>query len=202
MNATKHLFVCVCLAAIWPAAHSARGAAIAPGAFVTPVVDDFTGLGLPTTNTGPLVRPEGTFTFTPAQFRYLNLGGPPYFGEAIGTNFQTGSIDLVLTSATPRAGVYLTASDGTVQFYDSSSALLGTLNYTSPSSGYTFYGWEDTTNLVARIVVTDIDAIDGAITIADRVTTESVPEPAGLAAIGVAGVAILNRRRKSSTRFA
>jgi hypothetical protein len=184
--------VCLAVACCAPSAHAAS---ITPAAFVTPIVDDFTGLGLPTTNAGPLVRPEGTFTFTPTTFRYLNMGGTPFFGEAIGTNFQTGSIDLALGTPTPRAGIYLTASDGTVTFYDSTNAVLGTLNYTAPSSGYNFYGWEDTTNLISRVVVTDTDAQDGAITIADRVTTESVPEPAGLALLSVGASMMLRRGR-------
>jgi len=194
MNRTLS-FTAMCLA-VACCATSANAGSITPAAFVTPIVDDFTGLGLPTTNTGPLVRPEGAFTFTPVTFRYVNLGGTPFFGEAIGTDLQTGSIDLALNAPTPRVGVYLGASDGTVTFFDPSNALLGTLNYSG--GGLNFYGWEDTTNLIARMVVTDTDAQDGAVTFADRVTTESVPEPAALGMVSFVIVAALARRRRAS----
>jgi hypothetical protein len=181
--------------AILIASGAARGGSIGTGAFVNPIVDDFTGLGLPTTNTGPLVRPEGTFTFSPVTYRYVDLGGTPYFGEAIGTDAQTGFADLTLSSSTTRAGVWLGASSGTVEFLDASNSSLGTLNYTSPTSGLFFYGWESLSDPIARVIVTDTNAQDGAITFIDRVTTEA-PEPAGMAAILGASAFGLIRRRK------
>lgn len=172
-------------------ASTAWAGSITPGAFVNPVVDDFTGLGLPVNNTGPLTRPEGTYSFSPVTFRYFDTGGTPFFHEAIGTDFQTGYIDVTLAQPTLRAGMYLGASSGTVDFFDTSNTLLGTENYTG--SGMNFYGWEATSGLIGRVRVTDTNAQDGAITLLDNFTTEA-PEPAaaGLVILSMSG--LLTRR--------
>ena len=172
---------------------------IGTGAFVNPVVDDFTGLGLPVNNTGPLVRPEGTYTFQPATFRYLDLGGSPFFHEAIGTDFQTGYIDLVLNQPTVRAGAWLGASSGTIEFFNPSGASLGSINYSEPGT-LSFYGWDSGGDLIARIRVTDTNALDGAITFLDRTTTEAVPEPASLGLLACGAVLLLRSRIARATR--
>jgi hypothetical protein len=169
---------------------------IGPGGFTNPLIDDFTGLGLPFINTGPLVRPEGTFTFDTNTFRYADFNSNNSFGEAIGTNTETGYIDAILNTPTLRAGGWIGASASQVDFFDTNNNLLGSVFTLDCNCGPIFAGWQADSGLIGRVRFNDTD-IDGQIIVVDRFTVESVPEPGTLVMFGtgILGLAGILRRK-------
>ena len=177
---------------------------IGSGAFgVGAVVDDFTGLGLPFSNVGSLVRPEGIYTFDTTTFRYLDFGGGYSFGEAIGNDSETGFIDVVLNNPAIRAGGWIGASASKVDFFDASNLLLGSVTTPDLDNGPIFAGWQSLSNPIKRIRFNDTD-VDGQIIVIDRITTEqvsTVPEPGSIAlltGLSVSGGLFAFRRLRRS----
>jgi hypothetical protein len=152
---------------------SLNAAEIGPGGFVTPTIYDYNGLGLPVDNTTPIILGGNTHTTDNNDLRYLAFGSNNCVsGECIGSDTDTGFIDIVLTTPVLRAGGWVGVSSGNVQFFDESDALLGTVQV-SPviSVSMVFAGWEADAGQIKRIRINDTE-INGFIITFDNLTTE------------------------------
>lgn len=185
---------------------AANAQIIGPGGFTgAATVDDFTGLGLPFNNSGTLTRPYGTYSFTANTYRYGDFSAGNSFGEAIGTDNDADTIDLLLNTPVLRAGGYIGGSDANVSFFDAGNNLLTTA-FVDFTGTPTFIGFQSDSG-IARISFTDAQAQNGTILILDRTTLEgsvggagAAPEPGTFALLiggllPVAGIVAARRRR-------
>ncbi len=155
---------------------------IGTGGFVNPSIVDYNGLGLPQNNTAPIVLGGNTHTTDNNVLRYDPFGTNNCVdGECIGSDTDTGYIDIVLATPVLRAGGWVGISSGNVQFFNESDVLLGTVSVT-PVNGSTmvFAGWQADTGLIMRIRITDIERNSYIITF-DNLTVEA---PASVPGVG------------------
>ena len=197
-------------------ARAAGAGPITIAQFSSPTVEDFTGLGLPFENAGPLVLAGVTYDPLLGVFTYANFGSDCAtcaFGEAIGSNQDPGGgivdgIDVTFSSPVFRAGGYMGFSYGTVSFFSPSNLLLGVVDLgispPGPIDGAPalFAGWEDAGG-ISRIRFEDLSN-DMSVAVIDRVMYESltpIPEPASLTlfGLGLAGIGARLRRRKRAS---
>lgn len=171
----------------------------------SPVVQDFTGLGLFFSNATPLVLNGATYSTDTNTFRYVDFGSSNSFGEAIGNDTDTGFVQVVLDTPVLQAGGYVGASSSLVSFFDSSNVLLGTVT-TADTSAPAFAGFQSLDDPIKTVIFTDTDA-NNRILILDRFTTgmnSPVPEASTtisfglLLALGMGGVVIAGKRRRAS----
>lgn len=200
------------LLSVMPAGRETRGGTIGIGDFgPSATVQDFNDLGLPKNppdiNTTPIVIGGNTFTTDNGRLRYVTLPGgavqAPFSGESLGTDAETGWIDVVLGTAALRAGGYLgidQAWSATASFFDESDSLLGTVDVAGDPTVPAFMGWEADTGLIQRIRFADT-AVNTRVIFLDNLTTE-IPEPstfASLLGMGIVGfIGFWWRRRKAA----
>ena len=144
-----------------------NAAQIGSGAFLVPIVSDYDGLGLPFNNTTPVIIDGNTYTTDNTNMRYNPFAGCT--AECIGSDTDTGYIDIILGAPTLRAGGLVAISTGNVQFFDESDVLLGTV----PVAGITFFAaWEADSGLIKRIRINDTEA-NGQIIAFENLTIEA-----------------------------
>ena len=186
----KIIFLVLLIVAVMPAVFplSVNAAQITESDFINPVVFDYNGLGLPDDNTTPIVIGGNTYTTDDSDMRYYAFGANACVsGECIGSNTDTGFIDIVLNTPTLRAGGWVGFSSGNVQFFDQSDVLLGTVPVvTAPYEPMVFAGWEADTGLIKRIRINDA-ASNIYITSFDNLTTEQTAQPASISVPATTG---------------
>jgi len=147
------------------------------------------------------VRPEGVYTDDNGIIRYNDFANDS-FGQAIGNDTDTGTINLALNAPAFRVGLFIGSSPADVSFFDSSNNLLQLISVTGNSLAPVFAGFQSS-SLVSRILVQDTLA-NSRIVVIDNVTTEAAaPEPGSiaLAAFGalplLAGMRFRRRRHRA-----
>ena len=175
---------------------------ITPGDFGgSAVVTTFDSLGLPFSNTGPLVLDGHTFTTNSGAFDYAAFFPTCFSNECIATPADLGFIDVVLGTPVLKVGAWLSSPnvnwDIRMDVFNAADALVGSLVISNALLVPTFGGWEDA-GLIGRVRFTDLNT-DGAPLVLDHFTVEAaaVPEPstALLLATGLLGLAIAGRRK-------
>lgn len=129
--------------------------------FSDPTVTTFDGLGLPFFNESPLVIDGNTYDTDSQMVRYWSgpLGGDCYANDCISTHGDTDSMEVVLSQPARRAGVWVGVSAATVDFYDETDSLLGSVDVTPVLGQYMeFAGWEADVGLIRRLRITDTEA--------------------------------------------
>jgi hypothetical protein len=209
------------LAILFMFAPGAFGEPITVDRFIAPAVEEFDGLvalGYPDpygefAGEDPLPAPFSyrgvTYDTDDGQFIYASaspdccLGAVTSFGAAIGTQTDTGFVDVTFDHSVTKAGGWVGISAGPVSFYGNDGVLLGTVLLSSEANdiGMTFRpqfaGWADTRG-IKRVRFSDAMP-NGWILWLDRITWESnpapVPEPAtGIALLGGLAAVVLRRR--------
>jgi hypothetical protein len=150
------------------------------------VVQDYEGLGPPFSSPGPVVLGGDTYT-TDQIVRYKDFDPPavpfPIVGQSgfrVANNTDLGFIDIVLGTAVDRAGAFVVGEAGfgggwtvTVDFFDVSDVLLGSVLAADAVNISAFVGWEAEIGLIKRIRFTDT-ALNNSTLLVDNLTTEIV----------------------------
>jgi hypothetical protein len=157
-----------------------NAAQITEGDFISPVVFDYNGLGLPNDSTTPIVIGTNTYTTDNSDLRYYAFGANACVSdECIGSDTDTGFIDIVLNTPTLRAGGWVGFSSGNVQFFDQNDVLLGTVPVVAvPYVSMSFAGWEADTGLIKRIRINDTTTNFYIISFDNLTTEQQQQQPA------------------------
>ena len=124
-------------------------------------------------------------------------------GLCLGNTTGNGFINILLATPVSKAGAK-TGMDGSnglwsvsVDFFDQSDALLGTVTTSGVGFGG-FFGWMDDTNLIKRIRINDTGAASFILLVDDLITEtpNPVPLPAPLWSLGAAIATLGFSRRK------
>ncbi len=126
-------------------------------------------------------------------------------GLCLGNSSGNGFIDILLAAPVAKAGAKtgLDESNGTwsvsVDFFDESDSLLGTVTTSGLGFGG-FFGWADDTSLIKRIRINDTGSPSFILLVDDLITEapNPVPLPASFWVLG-AGIASLGLVRKRAT---
>ena len=168
------------------------------------IVVDYNNLGLAIASPTPFVIAGDTYTTDDGFLRYNNTFGA-LIGRTsggVGTNTDTGYLDIAFGSQWTRVGGWIGASaiwTAQISFFDSFNTLLGSQNLGAASGGV-FFGWEDSGG-IARIRISDTMS-NVRIIVLDDLTVEAqpVPEPATLGLLGMGLLAVGHIVRKKLNR--
>ena len=203
----RFLNSCVLGALLLAAPVAAQAGPIGIGDFSgSETVSTYDGLGLPFTNSAPVVIDGNSYTTDDGFLRYSSTFDPDCTNECIGNNSDLGWIDVALGGPATRVGALVggdrVSYTGFVEFFDVSDVLLGSVNF-GGNTGLIFAGWEDAGG-ISRMRVTDT-ASNGLITHMEDLRFEGravndpgptpVPAPATLGLL-IGGLAALGMRRR------